>query len=338
MPTDALGHTSNEERHNDLSLQPKRLCEFIGQSTAKENLYVYIAAAIKRREALDHVLLTGPADLGKSTLAHIIANEMGGQLRLKSGQELDKTSDIAVLLTNLQDGDLLFIHKIHLLPQNLVETLYQAIKYFAFDLHIGQGIGARTVNVELPHFTLIATTTLPTLIPARLRTLFGINVHFDFYSVEDLANICMRSANLLSIEIDERAAHEIAQRSRGTPRLVNRLLRRVRDYADVDYEGRIKQSVAEDALNRMEIDTYGLNDNDRRLLLAIIEKFNGGPVGLDSLSSVIDEEKHSIEENIEPYLIRIGFINRTASGRIVTQLAYQHFGMTPGHQGPNLFD
>jgi len=336
---EALSATpTDEDRKYDLSLRPTHLTEYIGQTRAKENLRVYIKAALKRREALDHVLLTGPPGLGKTTLAHIVANEMGAQLRSTSGPAIEKTGDIAALLTNLQEGDVLFIDEIHRLLPALEEKLYPAMEDFSLDLLIGQGPGARSIKLELPKFTLIGATTRAGLITAPLRGRFGINFHLDFYPHEDLETICKRSAAILQVEIDGGGAHEIARRSRGTPRIVNRLLRRVRDYADVDYEGRITLEVARDALNRMEVDTYGLDEMDRRLLLAIIEKFDGGPVGVGTLSAAIHEEKDSIEEIIEPYLIQIGFLNRTPRGRMATQLAYQHFDLKTGQRPPSLFD
>lgn len=329
---------TDEDRQFDLSLRPSRLTEYIGQTKAKENLRVYIAAARKRREALDHVLLTGPPGLGKTTLAHIVANEMGAQLKSTSGPAIEKTGDIAALLTTLQEGDVLFIDEIHRLMPVIEEKLYPAMEDFSFDFVIGQGPGARSIKLDVPKFTLVGATTRAGLISAPLRGRFGINFHLDFYPHEDLETICKRSATILNVEIDDGGAHEIARRSRGTPRIVNRLLRRVRDYADVDYDGRITHEVANDALNRMEVDTYGLDEMDRKLLLTIIEKFEGGPVGVGTLSAAIHEEKDSIEEIIEPYLIQIGFLNRTPRGRMATQLAYQHFAMNEAARAPGLFD
>ena len=338
-PTEALSPSpTDEDRQFDLSLRPSQLGEYIGQTKAKENLRVYIAAARKRREALDHVLLTGPPGLGKTTLAHIVANEMGAQLKSTSGPAIEKTGDIAALLTTLQEGDVLFIDEIHRLMPVIEEKLYPAMEDFSFDFVIGQGPGARSIKLDVPKFTLVGATTRAGLISAPLRGRFGINFHLDFYPHEDLETICKRSASILNVEIDDGGAHEIARRSRGTPRIVNRLLRRVRDYADVDYDGRITHEVANDALNRMEVDTYGLDEMDRKLLLTIIEKFEGGPVGVGTLSAAIHEEKDSIEEIIEPYLIQIGFLNRTPRGRMATQLAYQHFAMGEAQRAPGLFD
>ena len=333
------GFPTDEDRQLDLTLRPNRIDEYIGQRQVKENLRVYMKAARQRREALDHVLLTGPPGLGKTTLANIIANEMEAELRSTAGPAIEKAGDIAALLTNLQEGDVLFIDEIHRLLPALEEKLYPAMEDYQLDLLIGQGAAARSIKLELPKFTLVGATTRAGLITAPLRGRFGIVFHLDFYPHEDLEVICKRSAEILGVAIEDEGAKEIARRARGTPRIVNRLLRRVRDYAEVDYDGRITQAVASDALNRMEVDTYGLDEMDRKLLLTIIEKFNGGPVGLGTISASIHEEKDSIEEIIEPYLIQIGFLDRTPRGRLATPLAYEHFGIRfSSPNRPSLFD
>ncbi len=316
-----------DEAQIELSLRPTKLAEYIGQRKVKDNLRVFMKAALTRRESLDHVLLTGPPGVGKTTLSAIISNEMGSQLKSTAGPIIEKAGDLAALLTNLEEGDVLFIDEIHRMNPAIEEVLYPAMEDYNLDIMIGQGTAARSIKLDLPKFTLVGATTRPGLITAPLRGRFGIIFHLDFYSIDDLQTIVERSASILNVEIDDAGSNEIARRSRGTPRIANRLLRRVRDYAEVDYDGKINEVVAKDALNRMEVDTFGLDEIDRKLLMTIIEKYDGGPVGLSTLSAAIHEEKDSIEEIIEPYLIQIGFLNRTPRGRTVTRLAYEHFGL-----------
>ncbi|HIE08355.1 MAG TPA: Holliday junction branch migration DNA helicase RuvB [Armatimonadetes bacterium] len=310
-------------------LRPKRLDEFVGQRKVKERLKIFIEAARRRGEPLEHVLLTAPPGLGKTTLAHIIANEMGVPIVATSGPALERPADLAAILTNLEEGSVLFIDEIHRLPRVVEEILYPAMEEFRLDLVIGKGPGARTIKLDLPKFTLVGATTRAGLLTGPLRDRFGITHHLDFYPVEDLVLIVERSARILGVPVEEGGAFEIARRSRGTPRVCNRLLRRVRDYAEVKADGVITEGVAKEALEMLEVDEAGLTAEDRRYLLTIIEKFDGGPVGVETLCAAVSEERDTLEDVYEPFLLKAGFIERTPRGRVATRRAYEHLGLTP---------
>lgn len=329
---------STIEESQDRAIRPLRLADYVGQAEVKEQMDIFINAARKRSEPLDHTLVFGPPGLGKTTLANIVANELDVAIKTTSGPVLEKAGDLAAMLTNLEEGDVLFIDEIHRLNPAIEEILYPAMEDYQLDIMIGEGPAARSIKLDLPPFTLVGATTRAGLLTSPLRDRFGIIQRLEFYSVAELSQIVTRSARILGSEIDAEGAEEIAKRSRGTPRIANRLLRRVRDYAEVREDGKVNLLAASKALDMLSIDKHGFDQMDRRLLLTMIEKFDGGPVGIDSLAAALSEERDTLEDVVEPYLIQQGFIMRTPRGRVVTQFAYRHFGINPSKQLLDLFN
>jgi len=321
------GDFLDEDADIEVGLRPRQLEDYVGQEKVKENLKIYINAAKERRESLDHVLLYGPPGLGKTTLAGIISNEMGVNIRITSGPAIEKAGDLAAILTNLSQNDILFIDEIHRMSRTVEEILYPAMEDYALDIIIGKGPSAKSIRLDLPKFTLIGATTRAGLLTAPLRDRFGVLARLELYKPEELKRIVKRSASILNVEIDDAGAEEIASRSRGTPRIANRLLKRVRDFAQVKFDGKITKEIASASLLQMEIDDMGLDNIDNKMIMTMIKNFGGGPVGLDTLAATIGEEPNTIEDVYEPYLMQLGFIARTPRGRVVTQEGYRHFGM-----------